>query len=33
MIVVFDDEYLENLYEGKPVTGKPRFDASDMKMP
>jgi proteic killer suppression protein len=31
MTVIFDNDYLENLYEGKPISGKPRFDKAVIK--
>lgn len=31
MVVFFDDQYYENLYEGQPVSGKPRFDTTVIK--
>lgn len=31
MIVIFDNDYLEKIYEGKPVSGKPRFDKTVVK--
>jgi plasmid maintenance system killer protein len=31
MLVFFDDDYYENLYEGRTVPGKPRFDNTVVK--
>lgn len=31
MLVSFDSSYYENLYEGKPVAGKPKFDSKIIK--